>query len=107
MNWKVCADSTYPLLVLMARVYGLNYSSMTSAVLIPAVQKGLVRNMGELEKLINHLNESLPEGEDVSDDYLNGFKGCISSIQHYLNNQRVNGKLRADAEIRSNTPSQR
>lgn len=63
--------------------------------------------MGELEKLINHLNESLPEGEDVSDDYLNGFKGCISSIRHYLNNQRVNGKLKADAEKHGNTPNQR
>lgn len=63
--------------------------------------------MGELEKLINHLNESLPECEDVSDDYLNGFKGCISSIQHCLNNQRVNGKLKADAERHGNTPNQR
>ena len=53
--------------------------------------------MGELDKLINHLNESLPEGDDVSEDFVEGFKSCIWAIQVYLNNQRVNGKLRADS----------
>ena len=54
--------------------------------------------MGELEKLINHLDESLPEGDGVSEGYIEGYKACIWSIQVYLNNQRVNGKLRADAQ---------
>ena len=63
--------------------------------------------MGELEKLINHLKDSVPEGEDVSEDYQKGYEACIWSIQVYLNNQRVNGKLKADAEKRGNTPSQR
>lgn len=53
--------------------------------------------MTPLQNLIDHLNDSLPEGDDVSDDYLSGYKACIDSIRHYLNNQRVNGKLRADS----------
>ena len=54
--------------------------------------------MTDLEKLIDHL-KTLPAGDEpVSKQFKEGFNACIDAIECYRNNQRVNGKLKADSE---------
>lgn len=54
--------------------------------------------MNDLQKLIDHLKSLPPGDESVSNDFQKGFDACVWAVECYRNNQRVNGKLRANNE---------
>lgn len=54
--------------------------------------------MTELQKLIDHLKTLAPGDEPVSKEFQKGFDACVWAVECYRNNQRINGKLKADQE---------